>query len=168
MHVAERYHKDNAHHSSEDEPYNNDNASMASNVSDITEGDEKEDNQEHLEEKLCEMLDGLLQKSSAGRTNCFTMLAKAFSAKFMPGFIRERYFTMCDSIEKSLKKGGGDEKVAAAELATVLCVQMGNDEAVEEICRLLKPVLLTMVCDNTLAPLIRAKVSEFDKIEINS
>ncbi|VEN58003.1 unnamed protein product, partial [Callosobruchus maculatus] len=146
--------------SSEDESYILDNASVASNFSDTTAEDPDDaaalaDDQ--LEEKLSELIDGMAQKSSQGRVNCQEQLVKAFVKKYMPMFIKERYFTICDNIERSLKKGGGAEKAAAAELATVICVQLGNDDSTEEIYKLLKPVLLTMMCDTSVAANIRAK-----------
>ncbi|KAJ8945113.1 hypothetical protein NQ318_001578 [Aromia moschata] len=107
--------------------------------------------------KLRELLDGLTQKSAQGRTNCFQSLSKAFVKKYMPNFIKDRYFTICDSIERSVKKGGELEKAAAAELATIVCVQLGTDDASEEICKTLKPVLLTTICDNSVSPTARAK-----------
>ncbi|KAJ8972975.1 hypothetical protein NQ317_016036 [Molorchus minor] len=73
------------------------------------------------------------------------------------GSRRGRYFTICDSIERSVKKGGGLEKASAAELATIICVQLGAEEASEEICKTLKPVLLTAVCDASVSPLVRGK-----------
>ncbi|KAG5898791.1 hypothetical protein JTB14_011001 [Gonioctena quinquepunctata] len=148
-----------AFNSSDDESIN-DNVSVVSNVSENRSAEDCEDAddlaQEQIEEKLCEHIDGLTQKSSQGRINCFQTLTKAFIKKCMPGFIRERYFTICDSIERSLKKGGGSEKTAAAELATVMGVQLGGEDASEEIYRLLKPVLLTIVLDNSVAASVRA------------
>ncbi|CAH1982061.1 unnamed protein product [Acanthoscelides obtectus] len=146
--------------SSEDESYNLDNASVASNFSDATAEDPDDGAalaDDQMEEKLGELIDGMAQKSSQGRVNCQEQLVKAFVKKYMPGFIKERYFTICDCIERSLKKGGGAEKAAAAELATVICVQLGNDDSTEEIYKLLKPVLLTMMCDTSVAANIRAK-----------
>lgn len=69
-----------------------------------------------------------------------------------------RTFTLNDCIERSLKKGGVDEKCAAAELATVLCVQLGTDPVGEDICRILKPILLTIAFDNSASPKVRAHV----------
>lgn len=108
---------------------------------------------------MMELLDGLTQKSSQGRTNCLQALSKAFIKKYMPNFIRDRYFTFSDSIERSLKKGNLNEKVMAAELATVVCVQLGAESTSEEILKLLKPVLLSVICDKSAAPSLRAKVS---------
>lgn len=48
--------------------------------------------------------------------------------------------------------------MAAAELATIICVQMGGEDACEEISRNLKPMLLSIVCDNTVSAPVRAKV----------
>lgn len=69
-----------------------------------------------------------------------------------------RTFTLNDCIERSLKKGGVEEKCAATELATVLCVQLGTDPVGEDICRILKPILLTIALDNSASPKVRANV----------
>ncbi|CAH1155901.1 unnamed protein product [Phaedon cochleariae] len=155
----ERGRNDGSINSSDDE--SNDNVSVVSNYSENRSTEECEETeilaQEQFEEKLSDFLDGLTQKSSQGRTNCFQSLTKAFVKKYMPSFIRDRNFTICDGIERSLKKGGGPEKTAAAELATVICVQLGAEVASEEIYDLLKPVLLIIVCDNSVAAAVRAK-----------
>lgn len=70
-----------------------------------------------------------------------------------------RTFTLCDCVERSLKKGGAEEKCAAAELATVMCVQLGTDAISEDICRALKPILLATACDNAASANVRAQVS---------
>lgn len=89
---SDRGRNDGSLNSSDDESF--DNASVVSNFSEKKDGEEAEDAdlvaQEQLEEKLCEILDGLTQKSSQGRTNCFESLTKGFVKKYMPNFIRER------------------------------------------------------------------------------
>lgn len=89
---SDRGRNDGSLNSSDDESF--DNASVVSNFSENKDGEEAEDAdlvaQEQLEEKLCEILDGLTQKSSQGRTNCFENLTKGFVKKYMPNFIRER------------------------------------------------------------------------------
>lgn len=47
--------------------------------------------QEQLEEKLSELLDGVTQKSSQGRINCFQSLSNAFIKKCMPSYIKDRW-----------------------------------------------------------------------------
>jgi hypothetical protein len=157
---SDRGRNDSSLNSSDDESIM-DNASIVSNSSEMRSGEDGDDSevlvQEQLEEKLCENIDGLTQKSSQGRINCFEALSKAFIKKSMPGFIRDRHFTICDSIERSLKKGAGPEKIAAVELASVICVQLGGEDTTEVICQLLKPLLLILICDNTVAASVRAK-----------
>nr|AEE62826.1 unknown [Dendroctonus ponderosae] len=146
---------------SDDDSYPNDNLSVASNVSEhfsVEDTNEVDDfAQDQLEEKLAELIDGLAQKSSQGRTNCFKNLTAALVKKYMPLFIRERTFTLCDCIERSVKKGGPEEKGAAADLATVMCVQLGTDPIGENIYAALKPILLATALDNSAAPHVRAQ-----------
>lgn len=89
----DRHRHDGSLNSSEDE--SNDNASVQSNISENRSTEDCEENediaQEHLEEKLMELLDGVTQKSSQGRTNCFQSLTKAFVKKCLPTFIKERF-----------------------------------------------------------------------------
>lgn len=76
------------------------------------------------------------------------------------GVIRFRRLTISDGIERSLRKGRSEEQGAAATLAPLLCVQLGVGEASEEICRNLKPILLTVATDKSVSPVARAKVSK--------
>lgn len=156
---SDRSRVDGSLQTSDDDSYPNDNMSIVSNCSEncsVDEANEGEDfAQEQLEDKVAEIIDGLTQKSSQGRTNCFKTFTKALVKKYMPSFVKDRTFTLCDCIERSLKKGGAEEKCAAAELATVLCVQLGTDPISENICRSLKPTLLTIAADKSAAPNVR-------------
>lgn len=67
---------------------------------------------------------------------------------------------MCDCIERSVKKGGPEEKGAAADLATVMCVQLGTDPIGEDIYATLKPILLVTALDNSASPNVRAQVRQ--------
>lgn len=113
--------------------------------------------QEAFEEKLLEAIDGLSQKSAQGRTNCFDAVSKALIMKFVPDFIYDRRLTMCDCVERSLKKGRGSEQASAAGLAPLLCVQLGAGEASEQLCRDLRPVLSTTAHDASVTPAARSK-----------
>lgn len=66
--------------------------------------------------------------------------------------------TLCDSVERGLKKGRGAEQASAAQLAPLLCVQLGAGAASEEVLRELRPILSTTAHDKSAAPLARAKV----------
>lgn len=141
-----------------------DNASVISGVSEcrstVEDGSSETDElaqQEAFEEKLLEAIDGLSQKSAQGRSNCFDAVAKALVRKYVPDFVFDRRMTICDCVEKSLKKGRGTEQAAAAQLPPLLCVQLGAGDASEEICKALKPILSVIAHDNSVLPTARAK-----------
>lgn len=69
-----------------------------------------------------------------------------------------RRLTISDAIERSLKKGRIDERAAAAQLAALLCLQLGSTDSVDEICKCLIPSLLLIVNDRSTSPVVRAKV----------
>lgn len=69
-----------------------------------------------------------------------------------------RRLTLADGIERSLKKGRGSEQAAAAQLAPLLCVQLGAGDEAEEVCKLLAPVLSVVAHDTAASPKARAKV----------
>lgn len=73
-------------------------------------------------------------------------------------FVRRR-MTITDGIERSLKKGRGSEQAAAAQLAPLLCVQLGAGDEAEEVCKLLAPVLSLVSHDTSATYQARAKVT---------
>ena len=70
-----------------------------------------------------------------------------------------RWVTICDGIEKGLRKGRGAEQSAAAQLASLLFVQLGTLEEGEEVYRTLKPILLQTAMDKSASLITRAKVN---------
>jgi hypothetical protein len=70
-----------------------------------------------------------------------------------------RRMTITDGIERSLKKGRGSEQAAAAQLAPLLCVQLGAGDEAEEVCKLLTPVLSVVAHDTSASYQARAKVT---------
>ncbi|KAF7268862.1 hypothetical protein GWI33_018058 [Rhynchophorus ferrugineus] len=158
---SDRHRIEGSVQTSDDDSYPNDNMSVLSNYSEncsLEEGNNETEDlaQENLEDKLLEIIDGLSQKSSQGRIKCYKALSDALIKKYMPSFIKDRTFTLCDCIERSLKKGAAAEKSAAAELVVVICVHLGTEDG-EEVCRSVKPLLLTLACDNSSAPSVRAE-----------
>ncbi|KAL3270091.1 hypothetical protein HHI36_009149 [Cryptolaemus montrouzieri] len=137
----------------------NDNASIfsADTKSLSDENDNEEFLQDQFDEKLTEVIDGLSQKSAQGRTSCLENISKALVSKYVPAFVADRHFTICDGIERCLKKGASAERSAAADLASIICVQLGAEDTCEEVCKSLKPVLMTTAADNSVAPAVRGK-----------
>ncbi|XP_046613305.1 interferon-related developmental regulator 2 [Neodiprion virginianus] len=152
---------------SDDDSINNDACSVASGQSDsrsVMDDGNFNDNevdeiaqQEALEEKLKEAIDGLTQKCAKSRTTCFNGIEKAFTMKYIPDFVEDRKMTITDSIERALKKGRGDEQSAAARLASLLCVQLGAFDSAEIIVKDLKTVLISTANNKSISPTARAE-----------
>ncbi|KAL1117869.1 hypothetical protein AAG570_004182, partial [Ranatra chinensis] len=147
-----------------DEDSLNDNASIISLASDgtfIEEGcSEEVDEQSQddvFEEKLKDAIDGISQKSSQGRTSCLESVGIAFTQKYIPEFVIERKLTITDGIERCLKRGRGMEQAAAAQLATLLCVQLGSGDMTDQVCRDVSPLLTFIVNDNSMSVVARSK-----------
>jgi len=142
---------------SEDE---SDNASVITASTEQFSGDcdEFEDAtaQEIFEDKMSDALELLSQKSAKGRTDCLNTLKQGLIKKYVPDYVDSRKMTLCDAIEKSLKKGKDEEQGAAADLAQLLCVQLGLEGSGEVIDQL-KPLLLNVACNNSVGPKARAK-----------
>ncbi|XP_076010066.1 interferon-related developmental regulator 2 isoform X2 [Genypterus blacodes] len=102
--------------------------------------------QEETEDKLKQCIDDLMDKSAKTRLAGLESLRQAFSSRVLYDFFIERRLTVSDCLERSLKKGGGEEQAAAATLFALLCVQLGGDEA-EEGFKMLRPVLTAVLMD---------------------
>jgi len=153
-----------AEFTSDEDSVNNDAYSDISSQSDnrsILEDDNEVDDitqQETLEEKLKEEIDGLTQKSAKGRTTCFNNVEKIFAIKYIPELVEDRIMTITDSVERSLKKGRGDEQSTAARLSTLLCVQLGEFDIAETISKDLKSTLIFIANDDAASVNVRTEV----------
>jgi len=155
--------KDGSGGSDDNESVLNDNMSVISNASadsymkdfegtgNNVEEDDNEDltQSELFEEKLRETIDLATQKSANGRVEALKALSKAFGKKFVPEFVDNQKLTIQDAIEKCLKKGKGNERVAAANLVTSLCIQLRGDA--DDLYRDIKPIFVTLMTDNSAA-----------------
>lgn len=90
---------------------------------------------------------------------CINHFLCDLSSVYLHEQLRYRRVTILDGIEKGLKKGRAEEQGAAAQLAPLLCVQLGAGEGSEEVCKTLKPILLTVANDKSIPPTARAKVN---------
>ncbi|KAL1454446.1 hypothetical protein WDU94_010701 [Cyamophila willieti] len=154
-----------------DEESMNDNMSVISNISDSTVLDDGGGNfgcevgedgvalEDGFEDKMSQALDGLSQKSVQGRINCLEALNTALSRRFVPDFVIDRRVTVSDAIERSLKKGRGDEQTCAAQLATSVAVQLGSGDLTDSLCEELNPLLAFIMNDTSVSCKTRAKCS---------
>jgi len=156
--------KDGSGGSDDNESVINDNMSVISNASadsymkdfegtpaNTADDDGSEDltQSELFEEKLRETIDLATQKSANGRVEALKALCKAFGKKFVPDFVDNQKLTIQDAIEKSLKKGKGAERIAAANLVTSLCIQLRGEA--DDLYRDIKPIFVTLMTDNSAA-----------------
>lgn len=72
-----------------------------------------------------------------------------------------RRMTISDSIERALKKGGDNEKAAAANLASLLCIQLGAIDQEEDSYQELLSTLMFVANDESVPLLAREKVIIF-------
>lgn len=111
--------------------------------------------EEQFLEKLKEAIDLATQKSAAGRTKAIEAVCHAFLKRYMPDFVENRRMTVCDVVERSLKKGKGGEINSAAKLGVLLCLQL--DDA-EQVYKDLKSIMVHMSQDGSVSPASRAAV----------
>uniref|UniRef100_A0A3B4E6F1 Interferon related developmental regulator 2 n=1 Tax=Pygocentrus nattereri TaxID=42514 RepID=A0A3B4E6F1_PYGNA len=104
--------------------------------------------QEETEDKLKQCIDNLMDKSAKVRLAALESLRSAFSSRVLYDFLLERRLTISDCLERSLKKGGGEEQAAAATLFALLCVQLGGGVEGEEGFKMLRPILSSILIDS--------------------
>jgi len=147
--------------SSDDEGSFNDGASMVSDVSEVStvRGDEvgeegiEENGQEQWEGKVKEAIDLAGQKSAAGRVKAVEALCTGLLRRYSPDFLENQQMTLCDVVQRAVKKGRGGEVTAGARLAVLLALQLPD---CEEVYRELKPLLVQLTTDKTVATATRA------------
>lgn len=137
-----------------DDEFSNDTASIYSYQSrDSEEGEGDSNAVENFESKLDQSIEGAQQKSAQTRTESLQVLNKILSHSVATYNVENQKATIIDIIEKSLKKGKGQEQALAAKLASVLLIQLHGDE---EIVKTLAPLLQTTASDKTATPDARA------------
>ncbi|GIY55335.1 interferon-related developmental regulator 2 [Caerostris darwini] len=143
-----------------------DNSSVVSNLSELrldsdddtlVEAEEEFITTHDFEDKFKEAMEGLLQKSAKSRVDSLEVIRKSLSSKFINIFIEERWFSLCDSVERSLKRGKGEEQVKGAVVAALLCIQLGSLEVGESAYNHLKLLLLTLLQDPMAQPSVRSQ-----------
>uniref|UniRef100_A0A674D6Y5 Interferon-related developmental regulator 2 n=1 Tax=Salmo trutta TaxID=8032 RepID=A0A674D6Y5_SALTR len=86
-------------------------------------------------------------RSAKTRLAALESLRGAFSSRLLCDFLTERRLTISDCLERSLRKGGGEEQAAAATVCAQLCVQLGGGDESEEGFKILRPVLSAIMID---------------------
>lgn len=154
--------KSKAHHKEtndySDEDLSNDAASVYSYQSDHNAAESSEEPAENViekyEDKLIQAIENASEKSQQTRTNALTVMTEVFMHHYMYDFLDERKITVMDIIEKSLKRGKGQEQALAARLAALLLIQLQGDE---DVSKTLSPLLHHTALDKSASFEARAK-----------
>lgn len=111
---------------------------------------------EQFETKMKEAIDLASQKSAAGRVKALEAICNGLLKRYSPDFVDNQKMTICDLVDKSLKKGKGGEVEAAAKLSILLALQLPESE---EVYKELKGLLVQIVTDESADPTARAALA---------
>jgi len=139
----------------------NDGASVTSEAStvfqeDVDDGIDESSQVEQFEAKIKDAIELATQKSAAGRVKAIDVICTGFLKRYCPDFIENQQMTICDIVERSLKKGKGAEIEASAKLSVLLGLQLHDPEEVYKEC---KALMTQIVNDKTASPAARASVA---------
>nr|XP_016945325.1 interferon-related developmental regulator 2 [Drosophila suzukii] len=138
---------------SEDESF--DNVSVYSHVSEVASSDATDElANERFEEKFEKALEQATEKSAQTRVQALQAICELLMHRYMPDFVEDRKMTLMDFVEKSIRRGKGQEQVWGARLAPLLVLQMGGDEGVSKA---MNQFLLNTVQDKSVGFDARAK-----------
>ncbi|EDX03540.1 GD22793 [Drosophila simulans] len=130
---------------SEDESF--DNVSVYSHVSEVASSEATDElANERFEEKFEKALEQASEKSAQTRVQALQAICELLMHRYMPDFVEDRKMTLMDFVEKSIRRGKGQEQVWGARLAPLLVLQMGGDEG---ISKAMNQFLLNTVQDKT-------------------
>ncbi|MBN3292265.1 IFRD1 regulator, partial [Polypterus senegalus] len=133
-------------------------ASETASVQDEGTGSEPVDEQtaaEETEDKLKQCIDNLMDKSLKTRLAALESLKLAFSSKMLCDFLLERRLTLTVCLERCLRKGSGEEQALTAQVATLLCIQLGSGAEAEDVLKALQPFMFSILIDTSASPTAR-------------
>ncbi|CAG4976822.1 unnamed protein product [Colias eurytheme] len=128
----------------------NDNCSETSGQSDLRSNHDEAENelQEKFEEKVLEIIDALSARSNAARASALVALRNALQRRYLAALLSGQRETLADHVTKALRRGKDGEKKAAAAVAPILALQIG-DEGVEEFMSEIRPALIAAATDKS-------------------
>ena len=77
-----------------------------------------------------EAIDLAGQKSGAGRVKALDALCSGLLKRYGPDLLENQQMTVCDVVQRAVKKGKGGEVVSGARLAVLLALQLADCEEV--------------------------------------
>ncbi|XP_061709869.1 interferon-related developmental regulator 2 isoform X2 [Cydia pomonella] len=127
-----------------------DNMSETSGQSDLRSIHDEADAeiQEKFEEKVMETIDGLGARANAARAAAFVSLRAALQRRYLAPLLANHRATLADHLTKAIRRGKDGERKAAASLAPLLALQIG-EEGTEEFMKEVRPALAACAVDKT-------------------
>ncbi|KAL4720329.1 hypothetical protein ACJJTC_018525 [Scirpophaga incertulas] len=138
----------------------NDNCSETSGQSDTRSNQDEaaiENETEKFEEKVMEVIDNLSARSAAARASSFTALHVALQRRFVGELLTNQRATLADHVTRALRRGRDAERRAAAALAPLLALQIGED-GYEDFLAEVRPVLTATAVDRSASIETRTEV----------
>ncbi|CAH0729028.1 unnamed protein product, partial [Brenthis ino] len=128
----------------------NDNYSETSGQSDLRSNHDDAENeiQEKLEEKVLEIIDALSARANAARAAALVSLKNVLQRRYLAHLLSTQRVTLADHITKALRRGRDGEKKAAAAVAPLLALQIG-EEGTEEFMAEVRPALAAAAVDKS-------------------
>jgi len=111
---------------------------------------------EQFETKMKEAIDLATQKAAAGRVKALESINAGFLKHYNPDFVENQKLTICDLVDKSLKKGKGAEVEVAARLSILLALQLPDSE---EVYKELRVLMVQIVTDEAANPAARTALA---------
>lgn len=108
---------------------------------------------EKFEEKLMQAIENASEKSQQTRLQSLQVINDILKHHSMYEFVGDRRATIMDIVEKSLKKGKGQEQALAAKMAALLMIQLQGDE---DVFKTLAPLLQQIALDKSASADSRA------------
>ncbi|XP_072940961.1 interferon-related developmental regulator 1 [Epargyreus clarus] len=127
-----------------------DNCSETSAQSDLKSNHDEAENeiQEKLEEKVLEIIDALSARANAARAAALVALRSALQRRHLAALLSGQRVTLADHVTRALRRGRDAERRAAAAVAPILALQIG-EEGTEEYMNEVRPALVATATDKS-------------------
>ncbi|KAL0891829.1 hypothetical protein ABMA27_015093 [Loxostege sticticalis] len=106
------------------------------------------DLQEKLDEKVLELIDNLTARAAAARVAALASLRSALQRRYLGTLLDNQRATLADLISRAIRKGRDGERKAAAAIAPLLSLQIG-EEGSEEFMAEVRPALVATCVDRS-------------------
>ncbi|XP_015795603.1 interferon-related developmental regulator 1 [Tetranychus urticae] len=120
---------------------------------------EEPETEDDFKDKLVAAMDATYLKAAKARVTALAAIRKAFVSRYALEFVSERRSTICDIVERCIKKGKGEEQGSAALLAAIVCVSLGSGDDTDAIFNELKSTMMTILMDKSVGASVRSHIA---------